>query len=72
MKEKLIEYYNELNKEHKGYKQIISVMKKQLTFRELMEWKQGHQEIIDRIKNIKEQKLHIKRLIKLMKEGETI
>ena len=60
----LSKYYDELNAKHKKDSKEYRKLKKEYGYHEFRK----HYKPIYNIKNIKEQKLHIKRLIKLIEE----
>jgi hypothetical protein len=60
----LNKYYDELNTKHKKNSKQYRELKKEYGYKDFREYYKP----TCNIKNIKEQKLHIKRLIKLIKE----
>ena len=61
----LKKHYNELNKKHQDENKIYRKIKKEQGYKEAYKYKSTLNH-----KNLKEQKLHIKRLIKLIESGE--
>jgi hypothetical protein len=69
MKKQLQEYYNWLDKDHKAYRKEY---KKENPGRQGFQYNHNalEKEDVKWIKNVKEQKLHVKRLLKLIEEME--